>query len=73
MNRQLTSVGLWVRDMPASLAFYRRAGVAIPDGVDGDGHVEVTMDNGLVLFWDTVELATNYDPERRNLAGAPAT
>ena len=30
MSRRLTSIGLWVRHMPATLAFYRRLGVAVP-------------------------------------------
>ena len=51
-GHSLHMVGLIVRDMTASLEFYRRLGLAIPEGSEGKSHVEIEMDNGLVFFLD---------------------
>jgi predicted lactoylglutathione lyase len=40
------------KDMAATLAFYRRLGVAIKAG-PGDEHVEATLADGLTIEWDT--------------------
>ncbi len=52
MGRSLYMIGLIVRDMGASLAFYRRLGVATPDDSDDKSHVEIEM-NGLTFFLDS--------------------
>jgi len=52
MSLELYMVGLIVRDMPAALAFYRRLGLAIPDGAETRSHVQVKMAGGLTLFFD---------------------
>jgi uncharacterized glyoxalase superfamily protein PhnB len=62
-------IGITVRDMSAALAFYRALGLAIPDGVDVEDHVEVTTPNGYRIAWDTVELARSLDPEWREPVG----
>jgi uncharacterized glyoxalase superfamily protein PhnB len=47
-----------VADMPASLDFYRRLGVAMPDGEDAAGaHVQIRMPGGFSLELDTAESA----------------
>jgi catechol 2,3-dioxygenase-like lactoylglutathione lyase family enzyme len=52
----LRQLNLVVADMPASLDFYRRLGVAVPDGEDAAGpHVELSMPGGLSLELDTGE------------------
>ncbi len=66
----LTSVHLVVRDMAATVAFYRALGVSIPDeriwSVAGQGHrAEVPMPSGFVLELDSVELTRSYDPSWR--------
>ena len=49
-------VGLIVKDIPASLAFYRRLGLAVPDDVDtSDGEVRHRMPNDTIFVWETVE------------------
>jgi uncharacterized glyoxalase superfamily protein PhnB len=65
----LSSVNLFVKDMSAALAFYRRLGLAIPDGVEGRPHVEAVMPNGLRLEFDTIELTKSYDTGWREPAG----
>jgi uncharacterized glyoxalase superfamily protein PhnB len=47
-----------VGDMPASLEFYRRLGVAVPDGGTEPGaHVQLRMPSGFSLELDTAESA----------------
>jgi catechol 2,3-dioxygenase-like lactoylglutathione lyase family enzyme len=54
----LQMLNLVVADMPASLDFYRRLGVAVPDGDDAAGpHVELSMPGGFSLELDTGESA----------------
>ena len=49
-------VGIIVRDMAKSLAFYRLLGVDIPLEADTEPHVEVTLPGGFRIAWDTQEL-----------------
>jgi catechol 2,3-dioxygenase-like lactoylglutathione lyase family enzyme len=47
-----------VRDMAATVQFYRRLGVAVPDDVDPSGvHVQLKMASGFSLELDTAESA----------------
>lgn len=48
-------IGIAVRDMRASLQFYRRLGLPVPDGMEGEMHVEMSL-GGIRLAWDTVEM-----------------
>jgi predicted lactoylglutathione lyase len=64
MSIQLAMVGLVVSDMRASLAFYRRLGLDIPDDEDEKRFVMHRMPSGVTIFFDTVFFPTN-DPERR--------
>ena len=49
-------VGLIVKDLPTSLAFYRRLGLAVPADVDtSGGAVRVRMPNDTIFVWETVE------------------
>jgi len=63
----LNTLSIVVSDMAASLAFYRRLGVEIPeDSVwlkDGVGHhVTVKQPNGFNLDLDSAAMARAYDP-----------
>jgi catechol 2,3-dioxygenase-like lactoylglutathione lyase family enzyme len=53
MALDLYMLGLIVADMGKSLEFYRRLGLAIPDGSERQTHVEVKMGNGLTFFLDS--------------------
>jgi catechol 2,3-dioxygenase-like lactoylglutathione lyase family enzyme len=62
----LDQLNLVVRDMEATLAFYRRLGLHIPDtsvwrAAGGAHHVEVTMPNGLHLEFDSAALSRRYN------------
>ena len=60
---QFDLIGLVVKDMGKSLAFYRRLGLKIPAHNDADEHVEVTLQGGMRLAWDTVALVQRFHPE----------
>ncbi|MEV6654272.1 VOC family protein [Streptomyces sp. NPDC051219] len=62
MTPRLDVVGLVVSDMAASLAFYRRLGLAVPAGADTGPHVEATLPGGLRIAWDTEEVIRSFDP-----------
>ena len=53
MALELYMLGLIVQDMGRSLEFYRRLGLAIPEGSDKMTHVEVKMGSGLTFFLDS--------------------
>lgn len=56
-------IELVVADMAKSLAFYRRLGLDIPAGADGEPHVEAPLAGGLRLAWDTVATIRSFDPD----------
>lgn len=60
MARDLYMLGLIVQDMTASLEFYRRLGLAIPEGSEDKTHVEVKMGSGLTFFLDS--RPSRWDP-----------
>lgn len=43
MNPRLAVIKVVVSDMAASLAFYRRLGIDLPDGADDQPHVEADL------------------------------
>jgi catechol 2,3-dioxygenase-like lactoylglutathione lyase family enzyme len=48
-------VGIAVKDMAASLKFYRLLGLPIPEGAESEDHVDLDL-GGVRLAWDTVDL-----------------
>ena len=63
MPARLDLIGLVVKDMARSLAFYRHLGLDVPPGADGEPHVEATLPGGLRLAWDTEETIRSFDPD----------
>ncbi|MFE3070436.1 VOC family protein [Streptomyces sp. NPDC059247] len=59
---QLDLVGIVVSDMGASLGFYRRLGIELPEGSEGAPHVEAVLPGGLRIAWDTEETVRSFDP-----------
>ena len=57
---KLDLIGVIVKDMAASLAFYRLLGMDIPAEADKEGHVEVMLDSGLRVAWDTLEVVMSF-------------
>jgi catechol 2,3-dioxygenase-like lactoylglutathione lyase family enzyme len=65
------ALGIVAADLPATLSFYRLVGLDIPLGADG--HVEVELDGGFRVMFDSVEIIesfSTYEPARggRNVA-----
>ncbi|MDT0342185.1 VOC family protein [Streptomyces litchfieldiae] len=64
MEPRLDLIGIVTDDMAASLAFYRRLGVPVPDLVEKDApHVEAVLPGGLRLAWDSAEMVRSITPE----------
>ncbi|MGW6869374.1 VOC family protein [Streptomyces sp. NPDC054901] len=62
MTPRLDMIGIVVSDMAASLAFYRRLGLDVPAGSEGQPHVEVALPGGPRIAWDTEESIRGIDP-----------
>lgn len=56
-------IGMVSNDMTATLRFYRLLGLAIPEGIEGEPHVEITTPNGYRLAWDTLELVKQLNED----------
>jgi uncharacterized glyoxalase superfamily protein PhnB len=56
-------VGMVVRDIAASLRFYRLLELVVPDEVEEEPHVEVITPNGYRIAWDTVEMMKGIYPD----------
>ena len=67
----LDQINLVVSDMDASIDFYRRLGLDVPDGGSHDGirHVEIEMAGGVHLALDNETLAQVYNAEWRRPGG----
>jgi catechol 2,3-dioxygenase-like lactoylglutathione lyase family enzyme len=55
-------IELVVSDMAATLAFYRRLGLDIPETADDEPHVDVELTGGMRLAWDTEATICSFDP-----------
>ena len=70
MPIQPDMVGYVVRDMAATLRFYRLLGLDIPTGVEAEPFVEVITPNGYRLSWNTEAMVLGIDPEWTEPVGA---
>lgn len=61
MTPRLELISIVVGDMEASLTFYRKLGLEIPDDVAVQPHVEIALPSGIRLAWDTVETIRSFD------------
>jgi predicted lactoylglutathione lyase len=68
MSLELSMVGLVVRDMATSLAFYRRLGIELPPEDDEKRFVMKRMESGVTMFWDRY-FVEKYDAEREEPGG----
>jgi len=60
---RLDLVGIVVSDIKASLDFYRRLGLDIPEDAEDEPHAEATTPSGLRVAWDAAELIQQIDPD----------
>jgi len=70
MTPRLAVVELVVRDMAATLAFYRRLGLDLPAAADAEPHVDAVLDGGMRLAFDTEETIRSFDPGWSRASGA---
>ncbi len=66
---KLDLIGIAVKDMAAALAFYRLMGLDIPPEADSEGHVEIVLEGGLRLAWDTLEVILSFSDDWVEPAG----
>ncbi len=68
----LNQLNIVCEDFDATLAFYRRLGITIPDGPTQDGirHTEVALPSGLTLEFDNRTLAKTYNSAWRAIEGS---
>jgi uncharacterized glyoxalase superfamily protein PhnB len=64
----LDAIGLVVRDLDVSRAFYTRVGLDVPQDDEGHGHVEATV-GGVRIMFDTIETVRSFDPSWEPPAG----
>ena len=57
----LDAIGLVVRDLDASRAFYAMVGLEVPPDDEGHGHVDATV-GGVRIMFDTIETVRSFDP-----------
>lgn len=69
MSPTLDMLGIAVHDMARALAFYRALGLPIAPGQDDEGHVEITLPNGLRLAWDTHAVIQSFRPAWQPASG----
>jgi len=56
----LNQLNLVVRDMDATIAFYRRLGLPVQAQPDSE-HVALNLPNGLLVEWDSAEFVPQWD------------
>lgn len=69
MALSLGFIGIVTRDLARSLTFYRVLGVPVPEGLENEPHVDVVLDDGTTLAWDTVAMVRSFDPGYEPPAG----
>lgn len=63
MTPRFDAIGLVASDMAASVAFYRRLGLAFPEGAEEGPHAEAGLPGGLRLMLDSEEMVRQIQPE----------
>lgn len=73
MNARFAAIGIAVRDLAASVRFYRRLGLEFAEGAETaeSGHVEAQLPGGLRLMLDTLETIRSFDPGWSEPSGSP--
>ena len=65
---QLNAIGIVASDMAQSIRFYRLLGVDVPETPE-EGHVDVSLPNGVRLMLDKEEVITSFLPEWTRATG----
>ena len=67
------ALGITVSDMAETLRFYRLLGLDVPPQQESEGHVEITLQNGTRLMFDTEETVRSFDPDYQPPIGSGRT
>jgi catechol 2,3-dioxygenase-like lactoylglutathione lyase family enzyme len=70
IEAKLDAIGIVAGDMARSLSFYRALGLPVPDGAEGQPHVEVPLGGGMRLMFDTEETVRSFHPDWKAVPGA---
>lgn len=62
MTPRFYGIGIVTADLAASLTFYRRLGVDIPEGAEESPHVEAELAGGHRILWDVEDTVRSFDP-----------
>lgn len=63
-------IGVFVRDLSASLDFYRMLGLDIPKDAGGGGNAyRLRLPTGQVFFWETYQAVRAFDPDWQPSSG----
>jgi len=71
MPPQLNAIGIVASDMAASIRFYRLLGIDVPE-TPGEGHIQVSLPNGLRLMLDSEETIRSFRPDWARQTGNQA-
>jgi catechol 2,3-dioxygenase-like lactoylglutathione lyase family enzyme len=63
-------IGVFVSDLRASLDFYRRLGLAIPEDAGDGSDYRLRLPTGQVFFWETYEAVQAFDPDWQPSSGS---
>jgi uncharacterized glyoxalase superfamily protein PhnB len=63
MTPRFDAIGMVASDMAASVTFYRRLGLAFPEGSEEQPHAEAQLPGGLRLMLDSEETVRSFAPE----------
>jgi uncharacterized glyoxalase superfamily protein PhnB len=73
VSAQFEAIGVVVRDLGASIRFYRRLGLEFPPEAENSehGHAEAQLPGGLRFMLDTEESVRTFDPGWTPPTGSP--
>lgn len=72
MPARFDAIGIVVKDMSASLSFYRLLGLEFAADSADEAHSEAQTPGGVRVMFDTVELMRQISPEWQPATGGPA-
>lgn len=56
----LDALGIVVTNMANTCTFYRMVGLNIPPGAEAEGHVDVELEGGFRIMFDTVDVVQSF-------------
>lgn len=63
MSIKLDMIGLTCKDVRRSMDFYQAVGLEVPKGPPDGPYVEITLEGGIRLSWNDIEMVKSIDPD----------